>query len=38
VAQQLVIEITVVLDDSPGNVLGTQFNQHGKWSFGRLIR
>ncbi|HXW10058.1 MAG TPA: hypothetical protein VD737_05555, partial [Steroidobacteraceae bacterium] len=35
--QQIIIEITVVLDDSPANVLGTQFINTAKWSFGRLI-
>jgi len=35
--QQIVIEITVVLDDSPINVVGTQFVNTAKWDFGRLI-
>jgi large repetitive protein len=35
--QQFIIEITVVLDDSPGNVVGTQFINTAKWEFGRLI-
>jgi uncharacterized repeat protein (TIGR01451 family) len=34
---QIVIELTVVLDDSPVNVNGTQFSNTAKWSFGRLI-
>ena len=35
--QQIEIEITVVLDDSPANVVGTQFINTAKWDFGRLI-
>jgi uncharacterized repeat protein (TIGR01451 family) len=35
--QQIVIEITVVLDDTPANVIGTQFVNTAKWSFGRLV-
>jgi uncharacterized repeat protein (TIGR01451 family) len=35
--QQIVIEITVVLDDTPANVAGTQFINTAKWDFGRLI-
>ena len=35
--QQMVIEITVVLDESPANVIGTQFVNTAKWQFGRLI-
>jgi large repetitive protein len=34
---QIVIELTVVLDDSPANALGTQFINTAKWQFGRLI-
>jgi uncharacterized repeat protein (TIGR01451 family) len=34
---QIVIELTVVLDDSPANTLGTQFINTAKWDFGRLI-
>jgi len=34
---QIVIEITVVLEDSPVNVVGTQFVNTAKWDFGRLI-
>jgi uncharacterized repeat protein (TIGR01451 family)/fimbrial isopeptide formation D2 family protein len=35
--EQIVIEITVVLDDTPTNAPGTQFINTAKWSFGRLI-
>jgi fimbrial isopeptide formation D2 family protein len=35
--EQIVIEITVVLDDTAGNTAGTQFINTAKWSFGRLI-
>ncbi len=35
--EQIIIELTVVLDASPGNVVGTQFINTGKWDFGRLI-
>ena len=35
--EQIVIEITVVLEDSPVNVIGTQFVNTAKWNFGRLI-
>ena len=35
--QQFVIEITVVLNDTPANVPGTQFINTAKWDFGRLI-
>jgi uncharacterized repeat protein (TIGR01451 family)/fimbrial isopeptide formation D2 family protein len=34
---QIVIEITVVLDDTAGNTAGTVFTNTAKWSFGRLI-
>jgi hypothetical protein len=34
--EQIVIELTVVLDDSPANVVGTQFVNTAKWDFGRL--
>jgi hypothetical protein len=34
---QIVIELTVVLDDSPVNTVGTQFVNTAKWDFGRLI-
>jgi uncharacterized repeat protein (TIGR01451 family) len=35
--QQFVIELTVVLNDTPANVSGTQFINTAKWDFGRLI-
>jgi uncharacterized repeat protein (TIGR01451 family) len=35
--QQIVLEITVVLNDTPANVPGTVFTNTAKWSFGRLI-
>jgi fimbrial isopeptide formation D2 family protein len=35
--EQIEVNITVVLDDSPGNTPGTQFVNTAKWSFGRLI-
>jgi len=35
--RQFVIALTVVLDDSPANVSGTQFANTAKWDFGRLI-
>ena len=34
---QIVIELTVVLEDTPQNVIGTQFVNTAKWEFGRLI-
>jgi large repetitive protein len=34
---QFVIDITVVLDASPVNTVGTQFVNTAKWEFGRLI-
>ncbi len=34
---QIVIEITVVLNDTPANAPGTQFVNTAKWDFGRLI-
>jgi len=34
---QIVIELTVVLDNSPANTVGTQFINTAKWDFGRLI-
>ncbi|HXV36840.1 MAG TPA: OmpA family protein, partial [Myxococcota bacterium] len=34
---QIVVEITVVLDDSPLNTAGKQFVNTAKWDFGRLI-
>ncbi|HZD53983.1 MAG TPA: hypothetical protein VE175_13120 [Woeseiaceae bacterium] len=35
--RQIILEITVVLDDSPVNTPGTQFVNTAKWDFGRLI-
>jgi uncharacterized repeat protein (TIGR01451 family) len=35
--EQIVIEITVVLDDTVANRPGTQFINTAKWDFGRLI-
>jgi uncharacterized repeat protein (TIGR01451 family) len=35
--QQFVIELTVVLNDTPGNTPGKQFANTAKWNFGRLI-
>ncbi len=35
--EQIVIELTVVLDNSPVNAPGTQFINTAKWDFGRLI-
>ncbi|HEX9803043.1 MAG TPA: isopeptide-forming domain-containing fimbrial protein, partial [Gammaproteobacteria bacterium] len=35
--EQIVVEITVVPDDTPANVAGTQFANTAKWWFGRLI-
>ncbi len=35
--QQIIIEITVVLDDTPANSPGTQFINTAKWDFGRLV-
>jgi uncharacterized repeat protein (TIGR01451 family) len=35
--EQVVIELTVVLDDTPANSNGTQFVNTAKWNFGRLI-
>src|SRR5262245_54290183 len=35
--RQFVIALTVVLNDTPGNVPGTQFINTAKWDFGRLI-
>jgi large repetitive protein len=34
---QFVIDIEVVLDSSPLNLVGTQFHNTAKWEFGRLI-
>ncbi|WP_303722870.1 isopeptide-forming domain-containing fimbrial protein [Malonomonas rubra] len=35
--EQIIVELTVVLDDSPVNTVGTSFTNTAKWSFGRLI-
>jgi len=35
--QQFVIDVTVVLNDTPANVPGNQFSNTAKWDFGRLI-
>ncbi len=35
--EQIILEITVVLDNSPANTPGTQFINTAKWDFGRLI-
>ena len=35
--EQIVVEITVVLDDTANNTSGTQFINTAKWQFGRLI-
>ena len=35
--EQIKLEITVVLDDTPANAPGTQFINTAKWDFGRLI-
>jgi uncharacterized repeat protein (TIGR01451 family) len=35
--EQFVIELTVVLDNTPANAPGTQFINTAKWDFGRLI-
>ena len=34
---QILIDITVVLEDVPANAPGTQFVNTAKWDFGRLI-
>ncbi len=34
---QIVLNLTVVLDDTPANAPGTQFINTAKWQFGRLI-
>ena len=35
--EQIVIEVTVVLEDTPVNAPGTQFVNTARWNFGRLI-
>jgi large repetitive protein len=34
---QIAIDITVVLDDTPTNVIGTTFTNIARWSFGRVV-
>ena len=36
--EQIVIEITVVLEDTPTNAPGRQFVNTARWSFGRLVQ
>ncbi len=35
--EQIIIELNVVLDATPGNSVGTQFINTARWDFGRLI-
>jgi uncharacterized repeat protein (TIGR01451 family)/fimbrial isopeptide formation D2 family protein len=35
--QQIYIDLTVILEDTPTNSIGTQFINTAKWEFGRLI-
>ena len=35
--RQIIVELTVVLNDTPANIIGTQFVNTAKWDFGRLI-
>jgi uncharacterized repeat protein (TIGR01451 family) len=35
--EQIILEITVVLEDTPANAPGTQFVNTAKWEFGRLV-
>jgi uncharacterized repeat protein (TIGR01451 family)/fimbrial isopeptide formation D2 family protein len=35
--EQIILDITVVLEDTPSNTPGTQFTNIAKWDFGRLI-
>jgi uncharacterized repeat protein (TIGR01451 family) len=35
--EQIIIELTVVLEDVPANAVGTTFINTAKWDFGRLI-
>ncbi len=35
--EQIIVELTVVLTDTPANVIGTQFVNRATWDFGRLI-
>src|SRR5262245_1326840 len=34
---QIILELTLVLEDTPANAVGTQFINTAKWDFGRLI-
>ncbi len=34
---QIIVDITVVLEDTPTNTVGTQFINTARWDFGRLI-
>ena len=35
--EQIIIELSVVLEDTPTNAVGTQFINTARWNFGRLI-
>jgi uncharacterized repeat protein (TIGR01451 family) len=35
--RQVIVEITVILNNTPANAIGTQFVNTAKWDFGRLI-
>ncbi len=35
--EQLIIELQVVLEDTPANSVGTQFINTAKWEFGRIV-
>ncbi len=35
--RQIIVELTVILDNTPANTVGTQFVNTAKWDFGRLI-
>ena len=35
--RQVIVEVTVILDNTPSNGVGTQFVNTAKWDFGRLI-
>ena len=35
--RQVILEITVVLDDTPANAPGTQFINTARWDFGRIV-
>jgi len=36
-SRQIIVEVTVILDNTPANSVGTQFVNTAKWDFGRLI-